>query len=167
MKLEEQLNAIVRCSIYVAMIFQFCSKEKDNLNGIFIVCVALLLTYLINLFYTENENSEKKIIKPTEHNPFMNVQFNEYGKNINREAVPVYNKIVENNYMKANIEDKFKKVVGQNYTYGEVDDIFGKKNSSRQFYTMPVTSIPSKREDYVNWLYKPKNPPCKVDTKYC
>ena len=41
-----------------------------------------------------------------------------------------------------------------------MSDIFGKNNSQRQFYTMPVTTIPNNQTQFANWLYKTE-PTCK------
>ena len=55
--------------------------------------------------------------------------------------------ILCNPEIKEEIEDNFEK--------GLVDiDVFGRKNSQRQYYTVPVTTIPNKQTELANWLYK-------------
>ena len=67
----------------------------------------------------------------------MNVQFDDYIKNPQREAISKLNNYKNPNLNKL-IDEKF------NYNlYKDVSDIFDKNNSQRQFYTTPVTTIPN------------------------
>ena len=39
-----------------------------------------------------------------------------------------------------------------------LSDVFGKRNSQRQFYTMPNTEVPNSQDEFAKWLYgKPEN----------
>jgi len=52
--------------------------------------------------------------------------------------------------------------------FRNVDDLWEKKNSQRQFYTLPNTQIPNNRESFMKWLYtQPKNSICKQNTGAC
>ena len=102
----------------------------------------------------ELENEEKECLQPTPDNPFMNVQYDDYIKNPNREAISKLNNYKNPNLEKL-IEEKF------NYNlYKDVSDIFSKNNSQRQFYTTPVTTIQNDQKSFANWLYKTP-PTCK------
>jgi hypothetical protein len=46
--------------------------------------------------------------------------------------------------------------------FRDVDELWDKKNSQRQFYTMPNTSIPNNQTEFAQWLYKiPEGTMCK------
>ena len=53
------------------------------------------------------------------------------------------------------VENKF-----NNDLYLDSNDLFNRRNSQRQFYTMPNTSIPNKQGDFAKWLYD-RGPTCK------
>jgi hypothetical protein len=81
---------------------------------------------------------------PNKNNPFMNILMNEYSEAPEREeACDIDDEI---------IKDKMSSLYHDDL-YRDIDDVFDKKNSSRNFYTMPSTSIPNKQDDYANWLY--------------
>tara|TARA_B100001093_G_C26594674_1_gene913131 strand:+ start:182 stop:895 length:714 start_codon:yes stop_codon:yes gene_type:complete len=169
MTLEEQLNAFTRLLLYISVsLFLF----RKNINYIYIFIFGLVFTFLIykysgdNPFKTNIENfypnyrKNVKYIKPTIDNPFMNVQHNDYIKNPNREAISKLN-----NYNNKEINNLIDQKFNFNL-YKDVSDIFGKNNSQRQFYTMPVTTIPNKQTKFANWLYNnPEN--CKINNNAC
>jgi hypothetical protein len=97
---------------------------------------------------------EKNIVEPTIDNPYMNVLLTDYTENPNREALSKLN-AYPNERLQKDIDDKF------NYNlYRDVEDIFDRMSSQRQFYTMPVTTIPNEQGKFANWLYKTP-PTCK------
>ena len=50
--------------------------------------------------------------------------------------------------------------------YRNVEDLFERKNSERQFYTLPTTTIPNDQTAFAKWLYgTPKT--CKYDGINC
>ena len=53
------------------------------------------------------------------------------------------------------IENKF-----NDDLYLDSNDLFNRRNSQRQFYTMPNTSIPNGQNDFAKWLYS-TGPTCK------
>ena len=169
MTLEEQLNAFTRLLFYISVsLFLF----RKNINYIYILIFGLVFTFLIykysgnNPLKTSIENfypnykKNVKYVKPTINNPFMNIEHDDYIKNPNREAISKLN-----NYNNIEINNLIDKKFNFNL-YKDVSDIFGKNNSQRQFYTMPVTTIPNKQTKFANWLYNnPEN--CKINTNDC
>jgi len=157
MTIEEQLNSVVRLSIYSSVIMYLYTF---NVNYLYISAITLIFTFLVYRYSGIKENNETfidsntKIVTPTTNNPFMNVLHNDYLQNPNREAVSKLNNYINPN-MNSVIEKKF------NYNlYKDSSDIFNRKNSQRQFYTMPVTTIPNEQTKFANWLYKTP-PTCK------
>ena len=159
MTIEEKLNSIVRLSFYVTIIMLLL---KRNSNYLFILIVTLILTYLIHYLQKKNEETfsddqtkqELNYVKPNIDNPFMNIEFDDYIKNPNREAI-----IKKNNYRNPNLERNIEENFNYNL-YQDMSDIFGKNNSQRQFYTMPITTIPNNQTKFAKWLYN-STPTCK------
>jgi len=164
MTFEEQLNAFVRLMAYISIILTSYSRD---VNYIYILIASIIFTYLIYRYsdgeslgktkkedFISNYDSKKNYILPSIDNPFMNVQFDDYIKNPNRDAISKLNNYKNPNLNKL-IDEKF------NYNlYKDVSDIFGKNNSQRQFYTTPVTTIPNDQGSFADWLYKTP-PTCK------
>ena len=169
MSLEEQLNSFVRLLLYISVLLVLFRK---NINYIYLFLFGLIFTFLIYKYSINNPlktnienfypfyNRNIKYVKPTIDNPFMNIAFDDYLKKPNREALSKLNNY-NNEEINKSIENKF------NYNlYKDVSDIFNRNNSQRQFYTMPVTTIPNKQTKFAKWLYSnPKS--CKTDNIHC
>ena len=151
MTLEEQLNSFVRLAFYLSLgIVCYTS----NINYIYLFILTLIFTYLI-YYYSNKDNTEtfesnytKKIVTPTQDNPFMNILPNEYIDNPNREAI---------SKMNCNVNPNLDKLITKEFNYNlyrDSSDIYGRNTSQRQFYTMPVTTIPNEQGKFANWLYK-------------
>lgn len=184
MSLEEVLNALVRASFYMST---FLFVYKRNVNVFFIGLGTLVITYLIYKYkptevgssknnkngsvsgskvgsgskenFTNHDEmlQEKVCVMPTNDNPFMNVSLSDYKTMPNRD---VCDDILDNPYVKQDIEDKF-----SHGLYQDVGDVWGKNNSQRQFYTMPSTTIPNKQKEFALWLYN-RGPTCKEGNGY-
>lgn len=163
MTINEILNSIVRMSLYISVTLLIYTC---NSNYIYLFLLSLLFTYLIWNHSTLETTEElllqpkdtivkkKTIVEPTVDNPFMNVNHNEYGKSSNRESL---NKL--NHY----VNPKLNNLISKKYEYNlyrDSDDIFHRNANERQFYTMPVTTIPNEQDKFANWLYKAP-PTCK------
>lgn len=169
MTLEEQLNALVRLLLYLSIILLLFRK---NINYVYLFLFGLVFTFLIYKYSKNNSKKtsvenfypffDKKVkyIKPTIDNPFMNIEFDDYIKRPNRETITKLNNY-DNKKINKLIENKF------NFNlYKDASDIFSKNNSQRQFYTMPVTTIPNKQTKFAKWLYgTPSN--CKTNNTMC
>ncbi len=170
MTLSEQLNATVRLTIYLGIILYLFNKDYKYLYLPIITCLITYFFWLKSKKNIENFNydtiiddltiNDKRIIKPTVDNPFMNVTMDDYLNNPDREAISKLN-----NYS----NDKVKKEIDVAFNYNlyrDVDDVFNKQNSQREFYTMPSTTIPNKQGDLANWLYNVA-PTCKENGLMC
>ncbi len=94
--------------------------------------------------------------KPTENNPFMNPDLDDYIK---------YNSPIACNADDNEINDLITKSFDKGL-YKNLDDVFNQKNYQRQFLTSPNTSIPNHQTEFAQWLYKgPKT--CKEDQTKC
>ena len=166
MTLEERLNSIVRLSLYISVIVALYSK---NYQYIYIFFIALILTYLIyknrynaynDYFLDYTNNLVHKYIEPTKNNPFMNITLNDYNDNPNREAL---NKA--NSYINTDLNDNVTKKFNYNL-YRDADDIYDRVTTQRQFYTMPITTIPNRQDSFSKWLYSTP-PTCKENGTSC
>jgi len=93
---------------------------------------------------------------PSNDNPFMNI--NLITSNRTQNAAPLsYNKPE----LKDLIDDKF-----NHDLFRDVSSVFGKRNSQRQFYTVPSTTIPNNQTAFAKWCYNTGSN-CKEDTVKC
>jgi hypothetical protein len=106
---------------------------------------------------------EETCTKPTRNNPFMNFLVSDYMDNPNKPIA--CSKILSNEQNREKMDNDINLNFEHNL-YRDVDDLFNKKNSQRQFYTMPVTRNPNDQKSFAEWLYKiPET--CKTDQSYC
>ena len=95
---------------------------------------------------------------PNDKNPFMNVLVDEIKYNPKRApAASVLDPSVN-----AQLDDFFK-----TQFINDPTDVFGKSQSQREFYVMPVTSIPNDQDSYQNWLYRIPGKTCKEGGYSC
>lgn len=169
MTFVEQLNTLLRFSVYFTLIILVIKKD---VNILFLPIFIGLLTYIIYKVNRDNFKNDKEVlenmgmtrdsitnkicVKPTKDNPFMNVLMSDYSDRPNRPSGCLY---------KGKIKQEIKKNFDTNL-YRDVDDIFHNKASDRQFYTTPSTTIPNDSIKYAEWLYK-RGPTCKEETNTC
>ena len=94
--------------------------------------------------------------KPSLNNPFMNIN-TITDKRDKPAACPYY----DNPNVAAEVEKDF-----DFNLYRDVSDLYNKRNSQRQYYTMPSTTIPNEQTAFAKWLYL-SPPTCKEDTIRC
>ena len=171
----QQLNSLSRYSIYLFIIFLVFSNNKKWLYiPILLILICIMLNYIEKKDKTEENMKRiedrknmireykdiaktKKCKKPTITNPYMNVLISDYHNNSNRDPACDVNE--------TDIKEARDKYYNENL-YKNVDDLYDKKNSQRQFYTMPVTTIPNDQKTFADWCYKsPDN--CKYNGINC
>lgn len=98
-----------------------------------------------SLYNVDELNEYKQAIcrKPTLNNPFMNPSILDYNTIENTQACNADDK---------DIQDQITVNFNQDL-YRDVDDVWERKNSQRQFYTVPNTAIPNLQNDFAKWLY--------------
>ena len=113
------------------------------------------------VFLTKNGDQEhfhnpSECTPPSKNNPFMNVLMSDYTTQPEKpEACAT--------------DSDIKKLINENFDfnlYKDTDDLFDRKNSQRQFYTNPSTTIPNDQDSFAKWLFK-SQPTCKEDTIEC
>jgi len=191
LSLAEKLNSLVRLSFYISIVLMVF---YGNYLYIYIPIVVLAFTYFIFNNYkpkkkeklqdyksllnsTEGSYNVEPTVedasqletslddykltddictKPTINNPFMNINTITDKRN-KPAACPYY----DNEDTAAQVEKKF-----EYNLYREVSDLYNKRNSQRQYYTVPSTTIPNEQTAFAKWLYL-SPPTCKEDTIRC
>jgi len=160
MSFNQRLNAISRFIIYYfILLFIYNNDLKYILYG----TLLLILIYYIynnNKNNKNNKNNTTETYNPitsktnhnytnsTKNNPFMNVLLTELSTD-NRKPANYYDKNIEANFT--------------NELYSDIEDVFNRKNSSRQFYTNPITTNVNDQESFAKFLYD--KPSCKSGNK--
>lgn len=99
------------------------------------------------------EGVKETCTKPTQDNPFMNFMISDYKENPDKlKACTNVDKEIDDNF--------------NHNLYRDIDDLFERKNSQRQFYTMPNTQNPNSQKEFAEWLYKVPEI-CKTDQEHC
>lgn len=156
MTMDQKLNAIFRFSIYFAGVLVVL---RQDLYPVIFPCIVGAVTIVIHNAHinakagigarqgpTEvfDNLTKQPCTRPTKENPFMNVMLDEYTERPDRPpACDVSNTTVRNKVKQMFEEDLFR----------DVEDVFARQASDRQFYTMPVTTIPNNQSEYAEWLY--------------
>ena len=191
LSLAEKLNALVRLSIYISIVLMVF---YGNYLYIYIPIVVLAFTFLIfnnykepkkeqlqgfkSLLNTSSDNqpvdenlqdatqletsldeyrfNKDECTKPTINNPMMNI--NLITDKRNKPAACEY---YDDPQTAAEVEKKF-----EYNLYRDVSDLYNKRNSQRQYYTAPSTTIPNEQTAFAKWLYL-SPPTCKEDTIRC
>lgn len=170
MSLDEQLNAVVRFSIYFSLIMLVIKRDYRIL---FFVVFTAFMTLIIRKYNDDVQSKRKTVlekmdlgdekgrglcVKPTKENPFMNVRMSDYKDFPSRPPACNIAKRPVNKMVRSYFDDGL---------YRNVDDIFGKQASDRQFYTMPVTTIPNDQTKFAEWLYRTPGSTCKEKASVC
>lgn len=156
MTLEEKINAIVRFFIYLGVLMAIVTLDARYL---FMGIVATVLSYPIyeydnkekvvaETFLKENDIDivdDKVCTRSTVENPFMNPSIVDIQYKPDR---PEACNLSANKDVKKLVDDNFSQRV-----FKDSKDIWGKDYASREFYTMPSTTIPNKQTEFAEWLY--------------
>ncbi len=152
---NEILNSLTRFSIYLLIIL-IILKGINN-KFLFIPIILIILCVIMYKIDSKDNHQIIKCQRPTLNNPYMNVMLDDYIENPNRLEACSY----EDPQIKKETDEYFKKNL-----FSDVDDIYSKKNSQRQFYTTPITTIPNDQNAFAQWCYG-KNSNCKTDQDKC
>lgn len=154
MTFSQQLNAVLRFSVYYATIMLIF---KQNVDSFVFPVITAAVTYIVFHHFERRRGERAEAFSkqnisftedgvpctvPTKDNPFMNLLSNEY--NIPKpEACDALE-----DHMKQKIDRKFRKGA-----FVDQDDIYNRNSGSRQFYTNPVTTNVNDQKAFAEWLY--------------
>ena len=169
---NRKLNAVVRFTLYYAILLYIFRKDKNILCLPFITIVITVFLYktnkskgqdktMNNLMNVTDQNNLEEIDlmieeintdifrEPTIDNPMMNNNiFDLYD---DKKAIPTYN----NAGVKRIVEETLDSQV-----FKDSNDLFNRRNSQRQWYTMPNTEAMNKQTEFAKWCYMTP-PTCK------
>lgn len=149
MTYAEQLNAVVRLSVYYGVLV---SIVKGSLDMLFVPVGVAFVTFLLYRSFVAQGRTEvfsqmsasgggSSCVKPTKANPFMNVL---NGDDPFRDAAcdPLDPDV------KKSVEDKFASSM-----FYDIDDVWSRNNAGRNFNTTPATTVPNDQDNFAEWLY--------------
>lgn len=169
---SRKLNAVVRFAIYYSILLYVFKRDNNILCFPFITIVITVFLHRTNrdetnddamkgLMSSKNNTSMEDIDamimdinkdvfrEPDDDNPMMNQ--NTFDLYENKKAVPTYN----NPGMKRKVEETLDAGI-----FKDSNDLFNRRNSQRQWYTMPNTEAMNKQTEFAKWCYMTP-PTCK------
>jgi hypothetical protein len=161
MTVPEALNAVVRFTVYSALLVAIVARRTDYL--LLIPLVMLASVFLVRLFpktqmIQETFNNMKRRAKggstaehfstPTADNPFMNVLFTDYVDDPARVSAPPD---VTSSALDSSIREAFSKTSD---LFMDTSDTYGLMESSRNWVTQAATTIPNDLEGFQSFLNK-------------
>lgn len=167
---EEKLNSVMRATLYISLVLIIMYM---NLGYIWVALGGIILTIFLyenhrsskETFIVNNEEltpanftplkkGVKQYVEPTPDNPMMNVDLTDYRKRPNRESL---SKIAEAD------DPEMKKAVDSAFydrIFRDVSDVYSTVAAERNFYTVPVTTIPNDQKAFAEFCYGTP-PTCK------
>ena len=173
---SEKINAITRFAIYATLVLYLVRRDPKIVLGGIAIVGAVAVAHALggngngngngtetfvgddigeNAIFASAKPPVGKCARPNDANPFGNVLLTDYVDNPARAEACDYE----------DVEDEAKKAFNARL-YRNLDDVYEKKNSQRQFYTMPSTSIPNDTEAYREFVFGIKTN-CKTNPKDC
>ena len=169
---NRKLNAVVRFTIYYGILLYIFKRDKNILCLPFITIVITVYLHktskddkqddnfkgLMNTKGSTNLSEIDMMIDeintdvyriPEIDNPMMNQ--NTFDLYENKKAIPTYN----NPGVKRKVEETLDSQV-----FKDSNDLFNRRNSQRQWYTMPNTEAMNKQTEFAKWCYMTP-PTCK------
>jgi hypothetical protein len=169
---NRKLNAVVRFTIYYGILLYIFKQDKNILCLPFITVVITVYLHktskddkqddnfkgLMNTKGSTNLSEIDMMIDeintdvyriPEIDNPMMNQ--NTFDLYENKKAIPTYN----NPGVKRKVEETLDSQV-----FKDSNDLFNRRNSQRQWYTMPNTEAMNKQTEFAKWCYMTP-PTCK------
>lgn len=132
-------------------------NDSNNSNNIDLSDTNINNVVNSDIFIDCNNFDENIYRKPTRDNPMMNLNLltdtpGMINNNINsKQAIPSFDNICVSDMVNENLSKGL---------YKDPNDIWGRRNSERQFYTMPNTTINNHEIKLGKWLYETP-PTCK------
>jgi len=169
---SRKLNSVVRFAVYYSILLYIFKRDGNILCFPFITIVITVFLHRTNRDET-NDDAMKGLMsskghtsmedidamimdinkdifrEPDDDNPMMNQ--NTFDLYENKKAVPTYN----NPGMKRKVEETL-----DNGIFKDSNDLFNRRNSQRQWYTMPNTEAMNKQTEFAKWCYMTP-PTCK------
>ena len=170
MPYSERINAIVRLSIYVGVIFALL---HNNYLYLYVPLIVLIITYLTYHFqsdkYKEDYRNLPRALDPVSENPSLD-RYNQQVAEAKRQKAKCVKPTIDNPFMNFLLtDDKYREkgcssidnpeIANQiekhfnNNLFKDVNDVYNRRHSERQYYTMPSTTCVNEQGKFAQWLY--------------
>jgi hypothetical protein len=156
--LADQLNRVMRLAAYFAAAMMLLGRMPA---AVFAVVLAAVFTYAVHASSQRTTEDDEGFVqhgaacrRPVKHNPFMN-------------PLPFEDPLLPRacDVDDPGIRRESKRLFDQDL-YRDVSDVFHRIASDRQYYTVPVTTVPNDQTTFARWLYD-AGPTCKEDQRRC
>ena len=171
----EQLNAITRFAIYALIIFILLGEDSSKWNTlpVTVIIICAIIFYSMQKQKIDDEEEKETYqhdFKPWSNNSHFHTQPKKGSKKINKKCKsstkqnPYMNPLAMDTTLHLGkacasdipqASDKYLEDI-----YQDFDDIYQRKNSERQFYTLPNTDLADSRDNFINLCYR-SNQTCK------
>jgi len=150
MTVPEALNAVVRFTIYSALLISLITQKSWYL---LLIPTVMVVSAILVRMYPETQvlretfgGRGEPAATPKASNPFMNVLFTDYVDDPDRDAAP---SDINQGQVKASIDEAFSKTSD---LYMDTSDKYGLMQSARQWVTQASTTIPNDLDGYQKFL---------------
>jgi len=153
---NNNFNAIARYFLITFIIFIIFSRYK----WAYICALGFVLTNIIGIIYTKNEEKEEKKDKIKKHLECRRSTINNPMSNL---------LILDNDPNLEACKDDPEEIIKNNlyWEYYDDENDLNSKRRLRSFITMPITSIVNKRSDFLEFVYAENMSKCKYDGIGC
>jgi len=152
----DKANSLMRLAIYYSILLIILKLDSSWLAISF-----LLVSLSIFIGTTENfKIDNKKCIKPTKNNPYMNFTLGDHINNPQRQSACKLDSTIRNEEL-----NFFRKNINGDSTINKFN-LYSKNNNDRNFYTMPSTTIVNDQTGFAKYLFGDFGK-CKSEGKDC
>ena len=156
--MDQQLNALMRLSVYFALAMIVFGRSSAAVFGIVVAAGITIVVHQSLQSSSESfglsQQSGRQCREPVPDNPFMNPM--PYDDPTLPGACDVEDPAVRRK-MDAYFEQNL---------FRDVSDVFSSQASDRQYYTLPATTVPNDQTAVARWLYD-IGPTCKEQQNRC
>ena len=166
----EKLNTIVRFALYYSVIMVLIRRSIHHVYVFIFVALCTIAVYYNDkmregfelglrdkLGVVNPPCKQSFAYRPSRDNPFMNV--------MGQDRLEFPNRPAADNVRREPVRKEMQRLFYEGFPQDD-HDVYNTASSERQFYTMPVTTIPNDQAAYANWLYAPgktRKTPTRVD----
>jgi hypothetical protein len=156
MNQPDKANSLMRLAIYYSILLIIFKLDSS-----WLIISFLLVGLSIFIGTTENFKTEdKKCIKPTKNNPYMNFTLGDHINNPQRQSACKLDSTIRKEELKF-----FRKNINGDSTINRFN-LYSKNNNDRNFYTMPSTTIVNDQTGFAKYLFGDFGK-CKSEGKDC
>lgn len=171
MTMAEKINSIIRFSLYLGLVLSLVYRTYLFIYIPIIVMVGSIIVYYsqppkVRESYHQVEPRSSDMKPPSPNDTYDELV--DQSANVGKNALGCVAPTEENPFMNAMLTDdrhrpaacpadkNIKKEINTHFNnnlFMDVSDVYNNRNSQREFYTMPSTTIPNDQDSFAKWLY--------------